>query len=169
MIDMKMLETIFCSFGPNTTYDIEMAWLEVLLNADARRDAIRWLRCNDNLVYGATNILRTKGVCDDAAQTEALMLMAVRLLRQIVLDSGATCNRQPTPDVESSAATSADGVERHCCCLHSDARACFLARHPECRRFTDDVYPLSNYERTLDDQCECSCHYRDDDDEEPLP
>lgn len=59
--------------------------------------------------------------------------------------------------------------DNRCCCVHPDARQCFLARHPECRRFTDDVIPETNYERTLDDECDCCCHrdiYGDDDNDD---
>lgn len=44
-----------------------------------------------------------------------------------------------------------------CCCRHHDARACYLSRYPECNRFSDD--DSSFYWDTMDDECECSCHY----------
>ena len=66
--------------------------------------------------------------------------------------------------MDSEHATSTASVDRvviRCCCKHTDARACFLARHPECRRFTDDLGTL--YDSTMDYECECCCHREDDD------
>lgn len=63
---------------------------------------------------------------------------------------------------KTSESAPVDAVVIRCCCKHPDARQCFLSRHPECRRYTDDVFPETDYERTFDDACECYCH-RDDD------
>ena len=49
-----------------------------------------------------------------------------------------------------------------CCCRHRDARDCFLARHPECRRTTDVGGPFDLYESAIDEVCDCSCHHDDD-------
>jgi hypothetical protein len=56
--------------------------------------------------------------------------------------------------------------DRKCACVHSDARACFLGRHPECRRLSDVPGPYDAYEATLDQDCECSCHDETDEDRE---
>lgn len=50
--------------------------------------------------------------------------------------------------------------ERKCACLHVDARACFLARHPECMRMSDDIGLM--YDKAIDCDCECACHCEGD-------
>jgi hypothetical protein len=58
--------------------------------------------------------------------------------------------------------TDLDKLEKlKCSCPSEDARQCFLAHHPECRRVSDDVESL--YDEAIDEVCECSCHYDDED------
>lgn len=51
-----------------------------------------------------------------------------------------------------------------CACVHDDARQCFLTRHPECRRYSDDTHPSNQYEQAIDETCDCFCHQPDEDD-----
>lgn len=51
---------------------------------------------------------------------------------------------------------SANAKDIKCCCKHVDARACFLARHPECNRRSDDT--MSMYDVAIDEECDCCCH-----------
>ena len=55
-------------------------------------------------------------------------------------------------------------VGRRCCCRHLDARDCFLARHPECRRTSDTGDRFDLYDSTIDEVCDCDCHHEDHDD-----
>lgn len=48
-----------------------------------------------------------------------------------------------------------------CACKHNDARQCFLLRHPECKRRSDDTGTM--YDEAIDCECECSCHHWDED------
>lgn len=53
------------------------------------------------------------------------------------------------------------GTSQFCACKSSDARQCFMIRHPECRRTSDcDL----RYDSAIDEICECSCHEPDEDD-----
>ncbi len=53
------------------------------------------------------------------------------------------------------------GTSQFCACKSSDARQCFMIRHPECRRTSDcDL----RYDSAVDEICECSCHEPDEDD-----
>jgi hypothetical protein len=45
--------------------------------------------------------------------------------------------------------------ENKCTCQCIDARQCFLARYPACRRNTDGRHL---YDETMFEECECSCH-----------
>ena len=57
-----------------------------------------------------------------------------------------------------------------CCCRHTDARACLLARHPEIRRTADvegDGNPL--YWEFEDEVCECHCHVEANEDVNGFP
>jgi hypothetical protein len=47
-----------------------------------------------------------------------------------------------------------------CCCPHTDARQCFLWRHPECKLRSDDIGGM--YDAAIDEACECVCHLRHD-------
>jgi hypothetical protein len=105
MIDVKMLDTIFASYGKDTTYQIETAWRQVLLNDDARSDALRWLICTDPIVHCAVGILASEGVCDEAAQNEALVLMLSRHIRQMLPAVGLVHHPAETLDSESGSQT----------------------------------------------------------------
>lgn len=43
-----------------------------------------------------------------------------------------------------------------CACKSDDARQCFLLRHPECLRNSDDTDGM--YDQSIDEECECGCH-----------
>lgn len=45
--------------------------------------------------------------------------------------------------------------ELKCACQCIDARQCFLARNPKCRRNTDG---RCLYDETMFEECECVCH-----------
>lgn len=109
MIDVKMLDTIFASYGKDTTFQIETAWRQVLLNDDARRDARRWLICTDPIVHCAVGLLEIDGVCDEAAQNEALVLMLSRHIRQMLPAIGLVHHPAETLDSESAADSNEEG------------------------------------------------------------
>jgi hypothetical protein len=109
MIDVKMLDTIFASYGKDTTFQIETAWREVLLNDVTRRYARKWLICTDPIVHCAVVILQAEGIYDEASQNEALVLMLSRHLRQMLPAIGLVHHPAATLDPESAADGNEEG------------------------------------------------------------
>lgn len=109
MIDMQMLDAIFASYGKDTTFQIETAWRQVLLNDATRHDALRWLICTDPIVHHAVGMLESAGVCDESSRNEALVLVLARQMRQMLPAIGLVHHPAATLDSESSAAQTQEG------------------------------------------------------------
>jgi hypothetical protein len=109
MIDVKMLDTIFASYGRDTTFQIETAWRQVLLNDATRNEALYWLIGTDPIVHYAVGMLQSAGICDESSRNEALVLVLARQMRQMLPAIGLVHYPAATRDSESAADSNEEG------------------------------------------------------------